>query len=174
MPEENNAISWMFRHNTWANLKLLDFCAGLSDEQLDASAAGGYGSIRETLVHIVVGEVDDINLATEKLPDLLITDSFPGFETLKAAVRWAGEEWLKLAAVVEAEPIVRVTRPDEPIYEYPLAGLMVAAINHATEHRTQIATIITQLGLEPPVLSGFKYMRETGVFHEMPAGEGEG
>jgi uncharacterized damage-inducible protein DinB len=42
-----------YEHNTWANLRLLDFCAGLSDEQLDASAPGTFGRVRATLVHIV-------------------------------------------------------------------------------------------------------------------------
>ena len=42
-----------YEHNTWANLRLLDFCAGLSDEQLDASAPGTFGRVRDTLVHIV-------------------------------------------------------------------------------------------------------------------------
>ena len=40
-------------HNTGTNLRLLDFCAGLSDEQLDASAPGTFGRVRDTLVHIV-------------------------------------------------------------------------------------------------------------------------
>ena len=42
-----------YEHNTWANLRLLDFCAGLSDEHLDASAPGTLGRVRDTLVHIV-------------------------------------------------------------------------------------------------------------------------
>jgi uncharacterized damage-inducible protein DinB len=40
-------------HNTGTNLRLLDFCARLSDEQLDASAPGTFGRVRDTLVHIV-------------------------------------------------------------------------------------------------------------------------
>jgi uncharacterized damage-inducible protein DinB len=43
----------LYEHNTWANLRLLDFCAGLSDEQLDASAPGTCGRVRDTLVRIV-------------------------------------------------------------------------------------------------------------------------
>jgi uncharacterized damage-inducible protein DinB len=45
------------------------------------------------------------------------------------------------------------------------------AINHATEHRTQISTIITQLGLEPPDMAGWQYMDEMGEFHETTAAE---
>jgi uncharacterized damage-inducible protein DinB len=37
---------------------------------------------------------------------------------------------------------------------------MLQAINHATEHRTHIATILTQQGVEPPVLDGWHYNEE--------------
>ena len=35
--------------------------------------------------------------------------------------------------------------------------LLVQAINHATEHRTQVAAILTQLGIEPPGMDGWTY-----------------
>jgi uncharacterized damage-inducible protein DinB len=163
-----SVLARLFHHNTWANLKLLDFCAGLSDEQLAATAVGCYGSIRHTLLHIANSEVDYVNLATEKFPALpLPADRFPGFEVLKEGVRWAGDELLQLALAARDDALIRVTRPQEPIYEYPLASFIVQMLNHSTEHRTQTSTIITQLGLEPPVLSGWKYMREMGEFREL-------
>jgi len=51
--------------------------------------------------------------------------------------------------------------------EYPLASLIAQAIGHSTEHRAQIAAIITQLGLEPPDMSGWAYMEETGELAEL-------
>jgi uncharacterized damage-inducible protein DinB len=47
---------------------------------------------------------------------------------------------------------------------------MVQAINHATEHRAQISAIITQLGMEPPDMSGWQYMEEIGELQEFGAG----
>ena len=47
--------------------------------------------------------------------------------------------------------------------------LMVQAITHSTEHRTQISAIITQLGVEPPDMSGWKYMEEIGELQEFGA-----
>ena len=161
-----SVLTRFFRHNTWANLRLLDFCAGLSDEQLNASAVGTLGSIRDTLVHIVNAEVDYVNLAKGLVEELMPHDPFPGFEALRDAVRRAGDELLQLAAAARTDTIVRVTRPEEPIYEYPLAGLLVQVLNHSTEHRAQISTIITRLGLEPPSMSSWKYMREMGEFSE--------
>ncbi len=157
----------LFRHNTWANLKLLDFCEGLSDEQLDTASTGGYGSVRDTLVHFASSEVDYVNLATAKLPPVPPPlSSFAGFAVLKDGVRWAGDEWLRLATSARAGSIVRVERPEEPVFEYPLAGLLVQVLNHSTEHRTQISAIITHLGLEPPSMSGWTYMREMGQLRQ--------
>ena len=36
----------------------------------------------------------------------------------------------------------------------PVTTVYVQAIIHATEHRSQIATILTQQGVEPPDFSG--------------------
>ena len=173
-PGDTSLLTMLFSHNAWASLKLLDFCEHLSDAQLDATAIGGFGSIRATLVHSVCAEVDYVNLVNGKLPALpLPSDQFPGFAVLKAGVEWASVELLDLALSVRADTIVHVERPQEPIYEYKLTGLLVQVLNHSTEHRTQISTIITQLGLEPPAMSGWTYMREMGEFHEFGAGRKE-
>ncbi len=37
----------------------------------------------------------------------------------------------------------------------PAVTVYVQAINHATEHRSQIATILTQQGVESPNFSGW-------------------
>ncbi len=57
MSADEGLITELFRHNTWANLKLLDACRSLGDEHLDANVPGTFGSIRDTLLHIVGAEV---------------------------------------------------------------------------------------------------------------------
>jgi DinB family len=46
-----------FKFNLWANLRLLDACEQLSDAKLDATTKGVYGSVRETLMHLVSSEI---------------------------------------------------------------------------------------------------------------------
>jgi uncharacterized damage-inducible protein DinB len=163
---ETSVLIKLFEHNTWANLTLLDFCERLSDAQLDATAIGGFGSIRDTLVHIVGGEVSYVARVNGKLPSTWSSgDQFPGFAALTGAVRWAGDELLQLALSARADTVVR-QRPPRQLIEYKLASLIVQALNHSTEHRTQISTIITQLGMEPPDMSGWKYMEEIGELRE--------
>ena len=55
-PTDQSVLTTLFHHNTWANLKLLDFCEALSEEQLNTSAIGAYGSVRATLLHLVRAE----------------------------------------------------------------------------------------------------------------------
>jgi uncharacterized damage-inducible protein DinB len=167
---DTSVLTKLFEHNVWANLKLLDFCAGLSDEQLDATAVGGFGSIRNTLLHIVGAEVSYVERVNGKLPAKpLSREQFPSFEVLKEAVRWTGDELLQLALSAREETRVR-QRPPRQRIEYKLASLIVQAINHSTEHRAQISTIITQLSMEPPDMSGWNYMDEIGELQEI--GEG--
>ena len=167
---DTSVLTKLFGHNAWANLKLLDFCEGLSDEQLNATAIGCFGSIRDTLRHIVGAEVSYVERVNGKLPvKPLSPDQFPGFEVLKDGVRWAGDELLQLALSARKDTSVRQCPPRQFI-EYKLAGLMVQAVSHSTAHRTQISAIITQLGIEPPDMSGWNYMEEMGELQQL--GEG--
>ena len=51
-----DTLTTLFSHHLWANLRLLERCAALTSEQLDASIPGSYGSIFDTLQHIVTSE----------------------------------------------------------------------------------------------------------------------
>jgi uncharacterized damage-inducible protein DinB len=39
---------------------------------------------------------------------------------------------------------------------------LLQAVNHGTEHRSQVATVLTQLGVEPPGMDGWTYFFESG------------
>lgn len=170
---DTSVLTGLFAHNGWANLKLLDFCEKLTDEQLDTTAIGCFGSIRNTLQHIVGAEVSYVVRVNGKLPPTPISrDQFPGFAALRDVARWSNDELLQLALAARQDTIVR-EREDGLVFVYSLASLMVQAINHANEHRAQIAAIITQLGMEPPDMSGWQYMVETGEYQELVTGADE-
>ena len=52
----HTVLETLFRHHLWANLRLLDVCKTLTDEQRQTSIVGGYGSIGDTLQHMVRSE----------------------------------------------------------------------------------------------------------------------
>ena len=52
--KQTDTLTNFFNHHLWANLRLLERCVELSDEQLATTAVGTYGSIRDTLEHIAL------------------------------------------------------------------------------------------------------------------------
>ncbi len=52
----SDTLTTLFSHNLWANVGILERCAGLTSEQLDATISGAFGSIRDTLQHFVTSE----------------------------------------------------------------------------------------------------------------------
>ena len=69
------------------------------------------------------------------------------------------------AGLIEMAPKVRtgdMAQDDEDgtTYDLPKTIMLTQAINHSTEHRAQIMTILTQLGFQPPELAGWTYFYE--------------
>lgn len=149
----------LFRHNLWANLRLLDACANLNEAQLKASAVGTFGTIYNTLKHIVGAEQGYLIHLTGRSPETpLRREDNPDVATLRTHARRSGEGLIEVASTGPPD----VVHPEWDGQRWPVpAGLILTqAINHATEHRAQIMTILTQQGIEPPDLSGWAYVEE--------------
>lgn len=163
--QDGDLLTILFRHNTWANLALLDFCQALAPEQLDWVVSGTFGSVRDTLLHIVSVEVSYVNRVTGGLPGTPPEEGWsPQPQELKHDAAWCGEEFLKLAFDAEPDRMVTRTRGGRTS-RYPLAGLLAQTIHHSTEHRTQVATTLSQRGIEPPDMSVWAYMTQYGLVH---------
>jgi uncharacterized damage-inducible protein DinB len=158
-----------FRHNTMMNHRLLEACQQLRPEQLATTATGTYGSIGATLVHIANAQVGyAARLLELDRPEPLPEDPFPGFGVL--AERFAlGDGWLEEAATRGDRSRQVQVRGDDPpgTWWMPVSLYLLQAVNHGTEHRSQVATILTQLGVEPPAMDGWTYFLASG--HMLPA-----
>ena len=157
MTIENETIATYFRHNLWANVRLFEVCAHLSDEQLDASVTGGYGSIRDTMQHIVNSERSYLQRITTGQPYRRPQGAPPlTIAEMQDSIRTSGEGFIVAAPNVQAQDSVTVDREGTP-RSVPSTILLTQAINHATEHRAQITAVLTHLGVEPPSLDGWTY-----------------
>jgi uncharacterized damage-inducible protein DinB len=151
-----NLISDLYRQNEWANLRLLEVCGDLTDEQLDATAVGTYGSIRDTLVHIAAAEAGyAFRLGGDESRRIQYDGPWPGFDLLTDTARYAADTFIEAATAIGDDPIRG--GPPESQWEYDAGVVLVQAFHHSTEHRSQIATILTTLGIEPPELSSWEW-----------------
>lgn len=158
---ENNQIKTldkMFEYNLWANTSLIKICSTLIDEQLEAEVEGVFGRIHPTLVHLVQAEggyakrlsgsplwADDLDWDNMSMSDLL------------AKVQLSGQRLIEIAS--QADP----TRKHEaehlgmPVYFFDWT-VILQAMYHGIEHRTQIKILLTQLGVEHPDLAAWDYV----------------
>jgi len=155
----NDHLVTLFEHNRWANDRLIKFCAVLDDDILDSSLEGHYGSIREMLWHIVRSEVTYHAVLTTPRPDerRLELQPIPPIAAMIEIDAKAGNDLIECARTTQADATVEGNRHGEN-YRFPATAMFVQALDHAGEHRTQIAAILTLRGIEPPPLDGWTYL----------------
>ena len=149
-------LSDFFKYNLWANLRLLDACAHLSDAQLDATTKGTFGSVRETLMHLFASEEGYVGsfTGTTPTPPLKELTAFPGFDELRRRAERSGKE---LLTITEQRDLSQILHLDGGTYDAQAIIVVIQAINHAIDHRSQIATLLSQQGIEPPELDAWAY-----------------
>jgi uncharacterized damage-inducible protein DinB len=146
----------LFEHHRWANLRTVEACADLTDAQLDATMPGTAGSVRYTLMHIAGAEQRYVRRLSGRQPTYGERDGWPGADRLRQALDESGRALVELAGRADPDEVLEVEYPDRT-YTLPVATIYVQAITHATEHRSQIATIMTQQGIEPPDVSAWEW-----------------
>lgn len=163
MPE--NFLARLFEHNNWANEQIMQACSALSDEQMDAPPQSATeGSIRNTLSHLVSAQFGYLRLLTLPREERLDKFDVP-FAELAESLKDSGEKLLVLAKETGKLPSARIHTRDN--YQVEAWVIMVQIINHATEHREQIKSMLTALGVTPPSIDGWDYGEVTNALVPM-------
>ena len=150
-----NFLEKLFEHNNWANLQIIQACSALSDEQLDAEPQSvTKGNIRSTMSHLVTSQRGYLALLT------LPVDGRPNtplaFAELQESASKSGEELLALARDESGKYLKTRLQTTDGFYVEPWV-VILQVINHATEHREQIKSMLSALGLTPPSIDGWDY-----------------
>jgi uncharacterized damage-inducible protein DinB len=155
-----DTLTTLFSHNLWANLRLLERCAELTPEQLEATIPGAFGSIHDTLQHIVTAEQSYFSRISTGQPHRRPADAPPlTIAEMMESVRTTGLGLIEWAPKVQAGDTVQLDWEGAPL-DVPKAIILTQVINHATEHRAQVMAIMTQLGIQPPDLQSWAYFDE--------------
>jgi len=151
-----------FRHHVWATIRVLDACAGLDAAQLTTTVPGTFGSILDTLRHIVGGDVFYLDVLRGGEPEPFDEGS-SDIPTLRAVMEGHDPIWRGLIAG-DLDPESVVVEYEESGYEThaPLGIRLAQALYHGTDHRSQVCTALTALGIEPPAIETWDLAREDG------------
>jgi uncharacterized damage-inducible protein DinB len=160
-PADESTIVALFRYHTWANLTVIDACAALPAELLDLTAPGTFGAINHTLTHVIANEEHYLTILTrEPVERPVKRGEVLGLAELRRRAQASGEALIRAAAQVRLGQTCSVSfeGQESPV---PLYIMLIQAINHGVEHRTNITTIMTQYGIQAPAIDGWGYMAAT-------------
>ena len=164
-----------FTHHVWATSRVIDACLDLSVEDMATSVPGTRGPILETLRHLVVSDTFDLFVLTgDRAFDIDETEPLTLAEA-RARIERNGAGW--------AEYISRSLDPDEMVHEVdqtdgyqrwaPVGFRLAGVLDHGTDHRSQICTALTALGIEPPKIDVFDFGLEAGrIVEKWPGSTG--
>jgi uncharacterized damage-inducible protein DinB len=151
-----------FAHHAWATERLIEACANLSDEQLSTTVVGTRGPIIETLQHLVHSDHWYLSFFTER-PSLTDDEvDAMSLAELRSLVGVNAAKWVGVVAE-ERDPDREIVEHDDGWTLHSPVGVRLAqVVHHGTDHRSQICTALTSLGIEPPDVDLWAFARATG------------
>jgi uncharacterized damage-inducible protein DinB len=155
---KNSIVDDAFGHHIWATERMVEACSSLTDEQLATTVPGTYGSILDTLRHLVGADGGYLHLLTNSRVAELADEEHATVADLRAALPAFREGYESLlAGELDLDAEVARHRDDGSTSYAPLSIRLAQAVQHGTDHRSQISTALTTLGIEPPELDMWAY-----------------
>lgn len=158
-------LARLYDYSCWANRRLLDVAATLTPDELTRPVAGSYGSVRNTLVHVLSAEWGWL----ERCGGLtrgarLNAEDFPTLESI--AVAWARVE----AAMRDLLARLADDALSEwiefsfggPTRSVPRSEVLQHVVLHAVHHRGQVALLLRELARTPGDVDFLFYAAEHG------------
>lgn len=158
-------IQLLYKYNSWANARLLDAASNLTEEQFLAPDSFPHGGLRGTLTHALFAEwIWRMRWQGESPTEGIKPEDFPTFDSLRA--RWLEEE-KALDSFVDELTDEKLNAPFQykntrgKTLENILWQAMAHVVNHGTQHRSEAAAMLTELGRSPGDIDLIIFLRET-------------
>ena len=156
----------MFAHyNAWANTRVYEAAARLSDQQYRADRGAFFKSVHGTLNHLLVTDRIWMQRFTGEgdAPGRLDAILFEAFDELRAARDAEDRRIVRFAEGLDDRRIEgtikyrRVSSPEQ--FEQALAPALAHWFNHQTHHRGQVHALLTGLLGQAPELDLLYFQR---------------
>jgi uncharacterized damage-inducible protein DinB len=146
-------LEGMYDYGYWANRKVFEVISQLTPEQFTQPVAGSYGSIRNTLVHILSAEWGWLSrCGGPERGHPLKPDDFGTAESVRGAwnkVEGFVREFLSKLKDEDLARNVEFVNPRGEKRAMTLGELMQHAATHGVHHRGQVALLLRVLGHVP-------------------------
>ena len=166
-------IRTLYQYSAWANRRILDTAAGLALGQLTEGAGASYGSVRDTLVHTMSAQWIWLQRWKGVSPRAMLrAGDFPDLDAIRthwAALERETRDFVDGLGEAQLARVISYTNTRGEEWAYPLWQMLIHQVNHATQHRSEAAMLLTQMGHSPGDLDLLVYMDATNARKDTPA-----
>jgi len=162
---EKTQLSSLFDYNYWANQRVLDKAAELDPELWKAPAEVSFGSLRDTLAHVLYTEW----IWRMRIQEGSSPNGFPAeitFPTVDAMRQYWQQEESKMRQYLSGlspegyDKVVKYKNTKGVAYANPLWQILLHVVNHGTQFRSEAAVLLTQYGRSPGDLDYIFFLRQ--------------
>ena len=157
-------IQLLYKYNHWANKRILNAASNLTHEQFLAPASFPHRELRGTLTHALFAEWLWRSRLQGKSPTHHFKpEDFPTFDSLRS--RWREEEkamnsFVQGLTEEKLSSIIQYKTTKGVVMENVFWQVMTHVVNHGTQHRSEAAAILTELGQSPGDIDLIVFLRE--------------
>jgi uncharacterized damage-inducible protein DinB len=144
-------LATLFDYMYWANRRILDTAARLTNAQFTLPSVIMGRDLRGTLVHTLDTEYSwRLRLQGRPEPEwdkALVLSDYRNVAAL--ADHWKRDEAEMRAWIASLADDVLARTPDDPKAKFPLWYYLLHMVTHSHQHRSESAQLLTQLGRSP-------------------------
>jgi uncharacterized damage-inducible protein DinB len=157
-------VCLMASYNEWMNAKLYEAAGQLSSEELLLDRQAFFGSILETLNHIVVAdiiwlkrfadhptkhsELESIrSLSKPQSLDQILFDDFSELSKHRKVLDGVIINWANVLTDDDLNHVLHYTNTKGILGDKKFFNLLMHFFNHQTHHRGQVTTLLSQAGV---------------------------
>jgi len=160
----------LFAYSRWANGKLFSVIDQLPGHAFTREVAGAYGSIRNTLVHIMSTEAGWLErCGGPRRGPRLVADDFARLEEVVERWERIQSDMVHFLGQLEETDLERLAEyhgAEGVLRSMPVGELLHHAAIHAVHHRAQVSLLIREMGHAPGNIDLLFYFAEK---REVPA-----
>lgn len=143
-------IRLLFQYNQWADQRILDACAALTNDQFTRDLGSSFRSVRDTLAHLYGAEwIWNERIHGRSPSTHPSANEFPDLAAARAKLEEMDRYYLDYVSKLTPQDLERVFHYKTATgqeFSNPLWQTLHQLSNHATYHRGQVTTLLRQLG----------------------------
>jgi uncharacterized damage-inducible protein DinB len=172
-----NDIRSLYAYNLWANRRMFSTLDKLSDQQFTSVIQSSFPSVQESVAHIIGAEwiwlmrwkgtsprADGAfslpNLMQKHGVDVEKLRTVSGLRSFADSLEQERQQFLRTLTDDNLHAPLRYNGSDGKEFSMPMVQLLQHVVNHGTNHRGQVTTLLRQVGAETVSLDLLFFYRE--------------